>query len=151
VASPAIEAVTLIVDAIFRLYELKLGDMVYIFTLADQTDWNALRDQARKYGWLRSFDETVGVLNGYHRELYGEPSPIEAYVPNVKPVRPRAPYVPGWLTTSRALAAKGKRHLIKLPAYLGVLLKQDHQTLHRAYVNFFQVPVGHFILRHLYR
>ena len=41
-------------DAVLRLYELKLGDMVYIYTLAERTDWRLLEHQARKHGWQRS-------------------------------------------------------------------------------------------------
>ena len=151
VASPEMEAVTLIADAVFRLYEMKLGDMVYIYTLADRVDWALLERQAEKHGWRGPFRSIVGVLNGYHQELYGEPSPIHPAIGVLTPVSAHVPYVPGWLATIRALSSKGLRHLIKLPSYVSVLLKHDHPRLHGLYVRFFQVPVGRFVLRHLYR
>lgn len=150
VASPDIEIVTLIADAIFRLYELKLGDMVYIYSLAAQADWDLLQAQAAKYGWHEFFVHIVGVLNSYHHELFGSPSPIEQHVPGTSRILADAPYVSGWASTTRALARKGKRHLIKLPAYLSVRLKQNHPRLHRAYVKFFQVPVSRVVMRYVY-
>jgi hypothetical protein len=151
VASPELEAVTLIADAVFRLYEMKLGDMVYIYTLANRVDWALLESQAEKHGWRGPFRSMVGVLNAYHRELYGEPSSIESAIDIVTPVSAHVPYVPGWRATIRALSSKGLRHLIKLPSYVSVLLKHDHPRLHGFYIRFFQVPVGRFVLRHLYR
>jgi hypothetical protein len=151
VASPEIEIITLLADSVFRLYEMKLGDMIYIYTLAAKSDWNILIHQADKYGWRRSFDNIVGILNGYHRELYGSPSPMEAHVSTVKSPPPVAPYVPGWLSTTLSLSGMGKRHLMKMPAYLSVRLKQNHPKIHRFYVRFFQVPVGRFVLKHVYR
>ena len=57
----------------------------------------------------------------------------------------------GWWQTTRALAGKGPRHLMKMPAYASVRLKQNHPKMHAAYVRFFLEPVGRFVLRHLYR
>ena len=81
--------------------------------------------------------------------------PFAALADGLRAVRldrpPGVPYVPGWRATIGALSSKGLRHLIKLPSYVSVLLKHDHPRLHGPYVRFFQVPVGRFVLRHLYR
>ena len=151
VASPEVETVTLISDAVFRLYELKLGDMIYIYNLAQHVDWRLLETQARKYGWSHQFNDLVGVLNAYHRAMYGEPSPIEDRIGVVGAAPQTAPYTSGWLKTTRALASRSPRHLMKLPAYVSVRLKQNHPLLHASYVRFFQEPVGHFVLRYIYR
>ena len=150
VASPEIETVTLMADAALRLYELKLGDMIYIYSLAGRTDWALLEAQARKYGWIRSFEEIAGVLNSLHCEVYGFDSPIEQTVPSRKHIA-TVPYVPSWLATINALSGLSNRHLLKLASYLSVRLKIDHPRLHKVYVRFFQVPAGRFVLRYFYQ
>ena len=152
VASPEMETLTLLADAVLRLYELKLGDMVYIYTLAEQTDWHLLEQQAGRHGWREPFLDIVGVLNGYHRAVYGSASPVESLIKHVRAVPATAPYVTGWRDTARTLSRQGNRHLVKLVGYLSVRLKLDHPRMHQAYVRFFQVPVGRFVLRqNLYR
>jgi hypothetical protein len=150
VASPEIETLTLMADAALRLYELKLGDMIYIYSLAPYTDWALLEAQARKYGWIRSFKEISGVLNSLHQEVYGFESPIERTIASRKPIK-TVPYVPSWNATIRALSGLNNRHLLKLGGYLSVRLKGNHPKIHQGYVRFFQVPVGRFVLRYLYR
>jgi len=150
VASPEVETVTLMADAALRLYELKLGDMIYIYSLAPRTDWALLEVQARKYGWIQSFEEIAGVLNALHQEVYGFESPIERTISSRKPTT-TVPYVPSWKATIRALSGLSNRHLLKLGGYLSVRLKIGHPRMHRVYVRFFQVPVGRFVLRYFYQ
>jgi hypothetical protein len=150
IAAPHIEVVTLLADAVFRLYELKFGDMIYIYSISDGVDWGLLAEQARKYGWYRYFAHYVGGLNSYHRAIYGVPSPIEDYIDTQIPLQQEPPYVSGWGTTTRALASRGPKHLIKLPGYFSVRLKQNHPRLHALYVRFFQVPLTRIVLRYVY-
>jgi hypothetical protein len=151
VASPEIEAITLIADAVLRLYELKLGDMIYIYSLADRIDWQLLQEQAAKHEWLESFMEIIGVLNSVHQYAYGVASPIARTIPYTGPIPTNIPYVPGWGATFGALSRAGKRHLIKLPGYYSVRLKRFSPQLHSAYVACFLEPVGRWTLRWLYR
>ena len=151
IAAPEIETLTLIADAVFRLYELKLGDMIYIYSLAELTDWDLLQFQADKYNWADLMEHYVKVLSGYHWMIYGSESPIRFQTAKRVHLGSNPPYVSGWAMTVNALRRNGLRHLVKLPAYLSVRLKQNHLKLHALYVKYIQVPIGGFVLRHLYR
>ncbi len=150
-ANPTIEVATLIADCAFRLYELKFGDMVYIYTLAGQTDWDLLTAQASKHGWYEALVRIVGMLNAVHRNVYASASPIEPFFNAVGNPPRSLPYVQGWVDTFRALKSQGRRNLMKLGAYVSVRLKQNHSHLHWLYLRLVQEPIGGFVLRHLYR
>jgi len=150
-ANPTIEVATLIADCAFRLYELKFGDMVYIYTLAEQTDWDVLATQATKHGWHNELVRIIGMLNAVHRDVYASPSPIEPFFDSIGNPPTSLPYVQGWVDTYRALRGQGRRNLMKLGAYVSVRLKQQHDHLHWLYLRLVQEPIGGYVLRHLYR
>ncbi|MBI2847821.1 MAG: hypothetical protein HYX83_01455 [Chloroflexi bacterium] len=148
---PGIEAeiLTFLAEMGFRLFEILLGDMVHLFTLADKADWQRIEFQVRKYGWHRVFRYQLSVLNGFHREIYGVPGPLEAIVPAVsrrKMIFPSATPCP---QAAAALAGKGASNLIKMPAYLSVRLKK-YPRLHRLYVDMFMKTLTPFVMKYLY-
>ena len=150
-ANPTIEVATLIADCAFRLYELKFGDMIYIYTLAESTDWDTLVSQATKHGWHDELVRIIGILNTVHRSVYGAPSPIEPFLDSIGELPKSLPYVQGSVATYRALKGQGRRNLMKLGAYASVRLKQNHDLMHWLYLRLIQEPIGGFVLRHLYR
>ena len=67
----------------FRLYEILIGDMLHLFRVAAEADWELMAEQAKKHRWLEQFHNGVAVLNGFHRQLYQETNPMEKYCPAV--------------------------------------------------------------------
>ena len=106
--------------------------------------------QARKYGWLRPFHNTVAIMNGLHRQLYGEASPMEGYYPGTARVNLEFPFVMSLGHIIGALTGKGVRYLLKLPGYFSVRLKK-HPALHRLYSRAILVSLSNFVAKRVYR
>lgn len=77
----------------FENYHLILGDLLYIYRLAEDTNWDIVQEQVAKYGWRKSFERTIAIINELHRALYDKPSPMEKIVPSVLEVKPKLPFM----------------------------------------------------------
>lgn len=77
----------------FENYHLILGDLLYIYRLAGEVNWDTVQEQVTKYGWRDSFIKTIAIANGLHRALYHQPCPVEQVVPSVMEVKPRLPFL----------------------------------------------------------
>jgi len=150
---PSIEAdiMTFIADIGHRTYEINIGDILYIYLLAPGADWQLLISQAKKYGWYDQFVYIVGILNGLHRQIYGEQSPMESELPNVITVDLKLPYILPLTKVANALWIKGTNNLLRLPGYYSIRLKNNHAKLHKIYSKFVLVQGANIMGRFLYR
>lgn len=134
----------------FSLYEIQLGELLYLYRLFPQADWSLIARQVRKFGWLKQFNDTTTVLSSLHHTLYGEPSPIEEYIPQKREVDLKLPYVYSFSEISRAFMKKGIIDMIRLPTYYGIRLKQGYPVFGDAYC---KVVIGHlseFFAKYVY-
>lgn len=135
----------------FHLYGVMLGDLLYVFKLSAQADWNSMAEQAAKHKWLRSFMNTITVLNGFHRNFYGEPSPIEKYFPFLPPRASfELPHIFSLSEVTRALAEHGLFNLAKLPSWYCERLRKKSLGLAEAYVRVVIDRIGGFFVKYVY-
>lgn len=90
--SVEVELLTLIAHIPFELLYFKLGDLLYIFKLSKQADWKKIINQAKTNKWVNSLKNVVSIINGLHRSLYNEPSPIEKDIPSYIVRKPEFPF-----------------------------------------------------------
>ena len=128
-----IDILTFLADMGFRLYEILIGDMLHLFRVAAEADWELMAEQAKKHRWLEQFHNGVAVLNGFHRQLYQEASPMERYCPAVAQAKLALPYITPFPQVTKALVRKGWFNLVKLVAYYSVRLKK-YPRLHKFYI-----------------
>ncbi|VVB64285.1 putative nucleotidyltransferase [uncultured archaeon] len=150
---PSIEAdiMTYLADMSFRIYEILMGDVVYLYQLSAEADWKLMAEQAKKHNWLEQFDNMVAILNGLHRRLYGEASPMEEYLPTIAQVDLDFPYILSFPQVTRNLLGKGAKNLVKLPGYYSVRLKKGYPRLHKIYSKLVLVYLGQILGKYVYR
>ena len=132
IPSVEVDILTFLADMGFRLYELLVGDMLHLYRVAPQANWDLMAEQAQKHGWLEQFNNEIAVLNSFHRQLYQEPSPMEKYSPAVAQVELDLPCITPLPQVTRALMRKGWINLAKLVAYYSVRLKK-YPRIHKFY------------------
>ena len=149
---PSVEAEILmfLADMQFRAFELSLGDFFYLLNLSSSADWKIILSQASKMQWKNALINTVASINGMHRNIYDEPSPIEYAIPQVNNINLKFPYIPPLPIIISSLKEKGKINLLKIPSYLSVRLKYDYTSLHRAYIKLVFGDVAEFLAKYLY-
>jgi len=150
IPSVEVDILTFLADMGFRLYELLVGDMLHLYRVAPQADWDLMAEQAQKHGWLDQFNNEVAVLNSFHRQLYQEPSPMEKYSPAVAQVELDLPYITPLPQVTRALMRKGWINLAKLVAYYSVRLKK-YPRLHKFYTKVVMGYPEKIFLKCIYR
>ena len=143
------EIMTYLAEMGFRLYELLVGDMLHLFSIAGQADWEIMTNQAKKYDWLKQFENEVATLNAFHRMLYQEPSPMEEQFPKTAKVRLELPYVTPFPQVTRALMHKGVINMAKLPAYYSIKLKK-YPKLHKLYIKTVMGYPQHIFQKYVY-
>jgi len=89
--SVEVDLLTLIAHIPFELLYFKLGDLLYIFKLSEQADWKKILKQAKTNNWINTLKNVVSIMNGLHRSLYNEPSPIENEIPGYVIKKPKFP------------------------------------------------------------
>lgn len=92
---PSLEAdfLTFIAHTNFENYHLILGELLYIYKLATEVNWDIIQEQVVKHRWQESFQKTLSIANGLHRILYSKPSPMEMVVPSISKVQLRFPFM----------------------------------------------------------
>jgi len=117
---PSVETdiLTLIAHSAFETFQITFNDFLCVCQLARQADWKSIKREVTRNGWYDLFIETIGVLNGLHFEIYGEPSPITEFIRYTKPVRLELPYIFPLSVIVSSLAHKRITRLLKLPFYL---------------------------------
>ena len=147
---PSVEAdlLTLIAHMNFQVYAVLLGELLYIYYLSSLADWELINTQVKEHGWLRSFYNSVGILNGLHRTLYGTPSPIEEHLPMVTQTKLRFPYVFNLREAYDAVTAYGLVNIFKLAGYLPDRLKPINRSLAAAYCDVVLGRLGSFFITH---
>jgi hypothetical protein len=152
VSLPSVEAdlMTFMADMSFRTYEITLGDLVYLFKISPEADWNLMAKQAKKHNWLAEFNYTVMLLNSFHRKLYREPSPMEEYLRVNTKVNLDLPYIFPLPYITRGLWKQGPKNLMKLPGYYSVILKRNRSRLHQAYCKLVLIWGGEIFGKHVY-
>lgn len=89
-----VDFLTFVAHTNFENYHFTIGDLLYLYKLAGSVDWEIVLKQVTKYGWTKSFKQTISIANGLHRSLYSnQPSPMENIVPSVLDVTPRMPFL----------------------------------------------------------
>jgi len=148
---PSVEAdiLTFLADMGFRLYELLVGDMLHLYKVAPQANWELMAEQAQKHRWLEQFHNGIAVLNSFHRKLYQEPSPIEKHFSAMAQVKPDLPYVTPLPQVARALMKKGWINLAKLVTYYSVRLKK-YPRLHKFYCKVVMGYPENLFLKYIY-
>lgn len=149
IPSVEVDILTFLADMGFRLYELLVGDMLHLYRVAPEANWELMAEQARKHQWLEQFHNEVAVLNSFHRQLYQEPSPIEKHFPAVAQVKLNLPYVTPLPQVTRALMRKGWINLAKLVAYYSVRLKK-YPRLHKFYTKVVMGYPENLFLKYIY-
>jgi len=149
IPSVEVDILTFLVDMGFRLYELLVGDMLHLYRVAPEANWELMAEQAQKHQWLEQFHNEVAVLNSFHRQLYQEPSPIEKHFPAVAQVELDLPYVTPFPQVTRALMRKGWINLAKLVAYYSVRLKK-YPRLHKFYCKVVMGYPENLFLKYIY-
>jgi hypothetical protein len=150
IPSVEVDILTFLADMGFRLYEIMIGDMLHLYSVAAQADWELIESQTRKHQWLEQFHNEVAVLNSFHRQIYQEPSPIEKYIPAVAhQVKLNLPYVTPFPQVTKALMEKGWINLAKLVAYYSVKLKR-YPRLHKFYTKVMMGYPERLFLKYIY-
>ncbi|MFC1941890.1 hypothetical protein ACFLWU_01570 [Chloroflexota bacterium] len=149
IPSAEVDILTHFADMGFRLYELLLGDMLHLFRMAPEADWDIIMRQAEKHSWLGQLKKNVAVMNGFHRQLYGEPGPMEKFIPHIGTANVTLPYVTPVFQVIRALKGKGWINLAKLVAYLSVKLKR-FPRLHKFYTKVVMGYPENLFLKYFY-
>jgi len=91
---PSVEAdlLTLMAHVPFELLYFRLGDLLYMFKLSKQADWKKIIYQAKTNNWFGTLKNVVSIMNGLHRSMYNEPSPIENMIPSYRNVKTVFPF-----------------------------------------------------------
>jgi hypothetical protein len=91
---PSVEGdiATYLAHIIFEQHRITLGELLYTYKFSSKVKWDLLWEQASNNCWLKSFKALIGILNGFHKELYDEPSPIWKYIPLTSKVNLILPY-----------------------------------------------------------
>ena len=98
VPNPEVNLMAILAHIPFEKCYFDLGELLYIYSIAGKTDWNSIHFQAKKHHWLHAFLNTIGLINGLHREIYQKESPIESAIEVIRPVKIELPYeFPFWL------------------------------------------------------
>jgi len=149
---PNVEAdlLTTIAHWNFQNYNITLGELFYVYSLSASADWHKMLEQVGKHGWLRSFLNTIGVLNGLHWRIYGKPSPMDVIIPFRNDVCLELPYLYSVQDVSRVLAEKGIINFVKLPSYVTEMLRKRSEGLAQAYAEVVLHHLGGFFIEHLY-
>lgn len=76
---PAYEAdlAAILVHIPFEKLYFDLGELLYIYSIAEQVDWDLLWAQAKKHNWSRTLQRLIGIVNGLHTAIYEKAGPLE--------------------------------------------------------------------------
>ena len=149
IPSVEVDILTFLADMGFRLYELMIGDMLHLYRVAPEANWELMAMQPQKHHWLEQFHNGLAVLNSFHRQLYQKPSPIEKHFPVVAQVKLTLPYLTPFPQVASALMRKGWINLAKLVAYYSVRLKK-YPRLHRFYCKVVMGYPENLFLKYIY-
>jgi len=147
---PESDILTLFAHINYQLYEIQLGELLYIYQLSSQADWKLMAKQAHRYGWSAPFYSTISIINSLHLILYEEPSPIEEYFPFRTKLILKLPYVIPLTKVIEAITSKGAINLIKLPSYLCLRVRDINPSLYNACVRIMLSYLGNLFIKYVY-
>ena len=131
------EILAFLSDMNFRMYEILLGEIPYLFSISPQADWNLIAEQAEKYNWYGAFEKTIALFNGFHHAIYDEASVMEEYFPVSADVEIDFPFVLPQLQVSKALVKKDLNNILKIPSYYSIRLKKFRPKVYKIYSKVF--------------
>jgi hypothetical protein len=91
---PSVEAdlITMMAHVVFESLHFSLGDLLYMFELSKQTNLKKIINQAEINNWSKTLENIVSIMNGLHRAMYYEPSPMENAIHRIRNVKPEFPF-----------------------------------------------------------
>jgi putative nucleotidyltransferase-like protein len=112
-SSIEVDMMTIIPHIPFEKCYFDLGELLYIYKFADNVNWSLVKSQAQKYHWYHTLLDVLSYINGFHRVIYQEPSPIESSIPVVRDIKVKLPYeFPFWNAIKAHIEKKEFRKLL---------------------------------------
>lgn len=60
----------------FECFQITLSDMLLLYKLASEVDWNVLLEQTNKHHWERTFKNSIKFIDMLHHTFYPQPCPF---------------------------------------------------------------------------
>ncbi|MCR4329311.1 MAG: hypothetical protein NUV65_02075 [Candidatus Roizmanbacteria bacterium] len=109
VPNPNLDTLIRIGHVPFELAEIRLGELLHIFSQMSKIDMSALKVEAKKMGWINTFNNMVFIINSLYKSLYSETGRYISF-----------PYKLSYLTLFKAMVEKkawykiwGARYIIR--------------------------------------
>jgi len=63
----------------FEPMHFTLSELLYLYNLADQVNWEIILQQSKKYHWHKTLIRTLSIFDDFHWYFYGQPSPFSKF------------------------------------------------------------------------
>ena len=141
------DVLTIVAHINFQSYQITLGDLLYLYRLLPKSNWGFMKEQAKKYKWLRTLERTIALIQGIHEQLYTKTESFGSGLKYSIGANPNFPYVLSFADVFNALTEKGLRELQKMPSYFSIRLKK-YPAVRNAYCRVVVHELAKYYINH---